>query len=86
MAVQAIVDRLGVQLADLLDLVRARRWHEVVEQRAAAGEALHAEQLLGVERAVRRAVLGVALVRHVAAADVEHRWAGPPAERRPTMK
>ena len=38
-----------------------------------AGEALHAEELLGVERAVGRAVLGVALVRNVAAADVEHR-------------
>ena len=38
-----------------------RRWRQVVEQRRSTGEALHPEQLLGVERAVGRAVLGVAL-------------------------
>ena len=71
-AMHAVVDGLVLQVADRLDLVRPGRRHEVVEQRRAAGEALHAEELLGVERAVRRAMLGVALVRNVAAADVEH--------------
>jgi hypothetical protein len=44
----------------------------VVDERAATGEALDAEQLLGVERAVGGAVLGVALVGHVATGGIEH--------------
>ena len=46
---------------------------------AAAGEALDAEQLLGVQAAVVPPELRVALVRDVAAADVEHRRALSPA-------
>ena len=49
---------------------------EVVEERAAAGEALDAEQLLGVEAAVGRAVLGVALAGHAAVGDVVHAATG----------
>jgi len=44
----------------------------VVQKRRAAGEALDAEKLLGVERAVGRPVLRVALGRDVATPDVEH--------------
>ena len=49
-----------------------RRRRHVVEQGAAAREPLDAEELLGVERAVGRAMLGVALGRDVAAGRVEH--------------
>ncbi len=52
---------------DRLDLVGPRRRDEVVEQRRATREPLDPEQLLGVERAVGRAMLGVARVRDVAA-------------------
>ena len=70
--------------ADRLDLVRPRRRHEVVEQRRSAGEALDPEQLLGVEAAVGRAVLGVALPGDAAVADVVHGIDWPPSvERRP---
>ena len=72
MAVEAVVGRLELDPADRLDLVGPRRRDEVVEERAAAGEALDAEQLLGVEAAVRGAVLGVPLAGHAAAGDVEH--------------
>ncbi len=71
-AMHAIVGRLEPDVADGLDLVRPRRRDEVVEEGRAAGEALHAEQLLGVERSIRRAMLGVPLVRDVAARYVEH--------------
>ena len=73
MTVHAVVHGLVADLAHALDLVRLRRRDEVVEQGGSAGEALHPEQLLGVERAVGRAVLRVALVRDVASAYVEHR-------------
>ena len=72
MTVEAVVGRLELDPADRLDLVGPRRRREVVEERAAAGEALDAEQLLGVEGAVGRAVLGVALLRDAAAGDVVH--------------
>ena len=70
---EAVVGGLQLDPADGLDLVRLRRWHEVVEQRAAAGEALDPEQLLGVEAAVGRPVLRVALAGDAAALDVVHR-------------
>ena len=57
---------------DRLDAMRPRRRDEVIQQRAPAGEPLDAEQLLGVEAAVRRAVLGVALLGDAAAGDVVH--------------
>ena len=69
---EAVVGGLELDPADRLDLVRLRRRDEVVEERAAAGEALDAEQLLGVEAAVRRAVLGVALAGQAAVGDVVH--------------
>ena len=45
---------------------------DVIQDRAAAGEALHPEQLLGVEAAVGGAVLGVTLRRDAAVGDVVH--------------
>jgi hypothetical protein len=72
MAMEVIVGRLELDPPDRLDLVCPRRRHEVVEDRGPAGEALHPEQLLGVEGAVWRAVLGVALLRDAAAGDVVH--------------
>ena len=61
MAVEPVVGGLELDPADGLDLVGLGRRDEVVEDRAAAGEALDPEELLGVEAAVRRAVLGVPL-------------------------
>ena len=79
---EAVVGRLELDPAHGLDPVRPRRRRQVVEQRAAPGEALDAEQLLGVQAAVGRAVLGVALRRDAAAGDVVHAdW--PPRSRRP---
>ena len=71
-AMEVVVGRLELDAPDRLDLVGPRRRDEVVEERRPAGEALDPEQLLGVERAVRRAVLGVALLRDAAALDVVH--------------
>ncbi|MNC91524.1 hypothetical protein D3C83_78030 [compost metagenome] len=68
----AVIGDRVLDVAHRFDLVRLGRWDAVVQQGGSAGEALHAEQLLGIERAVRRAMLGVARVRNVAAADVEH--------------
>ena len=59
-------------LADLLDPVGAGGRGVVVQEGRPAAEALHPEQLLGVERTIRLAELGVALGRHLAALDVEH--------------
>ena len=64
---------LDPDVAHLLDLVRLGRRRVVVEEAGAAAEALDPEELLGVEPAIVLAELGVALVRHLAAADVEHR-------------
>ncbi len=64
---------LDDDVAHLLDGVRLGRRRVVVEEAGAAGEALDAEQLLGVQAPVVLAELGVALVRDLAAADVEHR-------------
>jgi len=44
----------------------------VIEEAGPTGEPLDAEELLRVKTAVRLAELGVALVRHLAALDVEH--------------
>jgi hypothetical protein len=44
----------------------------VVEQGRSTGEALNAEQLLRIQRAVIAPELSVSLVRHAAALDVEH--------------
>jgi hypothetical protein len=55
----------------------------VVQERAAAGEPLHPKQLLRVEAAVRRAVLGVALARDAAVLDVVHGKTGLLGLRRP---
>jgi hypothetical protein len=70
-AVRVVVGLVERDPANRLHLVRPGGWHEVVEQRAATGEALHPEQLLRVERAVRSPVLGVALVGDVAERQVE---------------
>ena len=64
---------LDANVAHLLDLVRLGRRRVVVEEAGAPAEALDAEQLLRVQAAVVLAELGVALVRHLAALDVEHR-------------
>jgi hypothetical protein len=72
MAMEPVVGRLESDAGDRLYLVRLGRWRQVVDQRAAAGEPLDPEQLLGVEAAVRRAVLGVALAGDAAAGDVIH--------------
>ena len=76
MAVQAVVGGLEPDRAALLDAVVLRRRRQVVEQRRSAGEALDPEQLLGVERAVGRPVLGVALAGDAAVGDVVHRATG----------
>ena len=77
MVVVAVVGFLEADLsAGRLDPVGPRRRRDVVEQRRAAGEALDAEQLLGVERAVGRAMLRVALWRDAAASRIEHRATG----------
>jgi len=67
------VGRLDPDRGRVVDPVRLGRRRVVVEQRRAAGEALDAEQLLRVQRPVFAAELGVPLVRHLAALDVEHR-------------
>ncbi len=72
MAVEIIVGRLQLDAPNGLDLVGPGRRDEVVEDRRPAGEALDAEQFLGVEAPVRGAVLGVALLRDAAALDVVH--------------
>ena len=66
------VGRLQVNLADELHLVRLRRRHEVIQERAAAGEPLDPEQLLGIQAAIGRPMLGVALTRDAAVLDVVH--------------
>ena len=72
MPVQAVIGRLESDAATGLDAVRARRRRQVVEQGAATREAFDPEQLLGVERAIRRSMLRVALARDGAALDVVH--------------
>ena len=61
----------------VIDQVGLGRWRLVVEERAAPRKPFDAEQLLRVEGAVVLAELRVALVRHLAALDIEH--AGSPA-------
>jgi PPOX class probable F420-dependent enzyme len=63
---------LDPDVANLLHRVRLGRWRVVVEEAGSAAEALDAEELLGVEATVRPAELGVALVRNLAALEVEH--------------
>ena len=74
--VVAVVGLLQGHRRDGLDPVGPGRRGHVVEQRTAAGEPLDPEQLLGVERAVGRAMLGVARVRDAAVGGVEHRATG----------
>ena len=73
---EVVVGRLELDSPDRLDLVGPRRRDEVVEDRRPAGEALDPEQLLGVQAAVRRPVLGVALLRDAAVGDVVHEATG----------
>jgi len=79
-AMGIVVGFVELDPSDGLHLVRPGRRHEVIEKRASAREAFDPEQLLGVERAVGRAMLGVALVGHIAERQVEHRGAPPGAE------
>ncbi len=72
MAMKAVVGGLDDHLAHGLDEVRLGRRHKVVEEGVAAYEALDPEELLGVERAVRPAMLRMALRRHAASSDVVH--------------
>ena len=72
MAMEPVVGGLDGDPADRLDLVGLRRRRDVIEDRAASGEALHPEQLLGVEAAVGGAVLRVTLRRDAAVGDVVH--------------
>ncbi len=72
MAVEPVVGRLQLDPGDRLDPVGAGRRRQVVEEGAAAGEALDPEQLLGVQAAVGGPVLGVALAGDAAAGDVVH--------------
>ena len=81
--VRAVVRGLDGHRAQRLDPGDAGGRHDVVQERAATGEALDAEQLLGVQVAGRVAVLDVAGVRHAAARDVEHGTTWPPRVRSP---
>jgi hypothetical protein len=58
-------------IPDLLDLVGLGGGRVVVEEARLAGEALDSEQLLGVQAAIGLPELGVALVRLLAALEVE---------------
>jgi len=71
-AVKVIVGGFEGDARDRFDLVRLSRRRQVVHDRASPRESLHPEQLLGVEAAVGRAVLGVALARQAAVRDVVH--------------
>jgi len=72
MAMEAIVGGLDDHVSDRLDLVGLGRWDEVVEEGVAPDEALDAEELLRVQRAIRPAVLCVALRWDAAPTDVVH--------------
>ena len=71
-AAAVLIRELELHVAHLLDLVGLGRRRVVVEEARPARESLDAEQLLRVERAVRLAELGVALMGDLAAPDVEH--------------
>ena len=74
MRARSLVGRLLERdVAHLLDGVRLGRRRVVIEEARPPAEALDAEQLLRVEAAIGLAELGVALVRHLAALEVEHR-------------
>ena len=60
-------------VAHLLDGVRLGRRRVVIEEAGPSAESLDAEQLLGEQAAIGLAELGVTLVRHLAALEVEHR-------------
>ena len=79
MAMEPVVGGFQPDVADGFDPVRPGRWRQVVEQRAATGEALHAEELFRVQRSIRCSVLRVALLRDAAPADVVHRMLDPPS-------
>ena len=67
-----LVSKLERHVADLLNLVRLGRRSVVVQEAGAAREALDPEELFRIQRAVRLSELGVSLVGHLAALDVEH--------------
>ena len=69
---EAVVGGLEHDPRPGLDPMGPRRRRHVVEQRAPPGEPLDPEQLLGVEAAVGRPVLGVARGRDGASRDVVH--------------
>ncbi len=75
-AVEPVIGRLELDARARLDPMRLGRRDQVVQERAAAAEALDAEQLLGIERPVGRPVLGMALARHRPTLDVIHRATG----------
>jgi hypothetical protein len=76
MAMQPVIGRLEADARARFDALDARRRRQVVEQRGSTGEALDPEQLFGVERAVGRPMLGVALAGDAAVGDVVHRATG----------
>jgi hypothetical protein len=82
-AVKAIVGGDQLDPADGVDPVCLRGWEQVVEDGAPAREALDAEQLLGVEAAIRCPVLGVPLAGQAAVGDVVHEATGLLESRRP---
>ena len=71
-AMKTVVGRFELDLPNRFDAVRARRRRQVIEERAAPGETLDAEQLLRVQAAVGRPMLGMALPRDAAAGHVVH--------------
>src|SRR5262245_54118373 len=69
---EAIVGGDELDPADRLDLVDLGRRNEVIQDRVAAAEALDTEELLRVEAAIGRPVLGVPLAGQAAVGDVVH--------------
>ena len=81
-----VVAKVGVRrdeldIPDGLDLVRLRRRDEVVQDRVSAAESLDPEQLLGIQAAIRSAVLRVPLAGQAAVGDVIHEDTGLLARR-----
>jgi hypothetical protein len=83
MPMEAVVGGDELDSADRLDAVGLGRREQVIQDRAAPGEALDAEQLLGVEATVGCPVLGVPLAGQAAMGDVVHGTTGLLESRRP---
>src|SRR5207245_7558184 len=83
MPVEAVVGGLEPTLPNRFEPMGPRRGHEVVEERASPDKPFDAEQLLGVERTIRGAMLRVSLARDAAMANVVHPT--PPAWRESTQ-